>query len=173
MALREAPEALQPRLQRVRAAAGRLQRVVAALLALFRSGVEVRPEAVDLAALLSRLPVEGLGVEVPPGATVQADPDLLSGALLNLLDNALRHGAHTVHVSVPASDAVRLDDDGPGVDPARRADLEAAVRAGDPEGHGGLGLVLAHLVAKAHGGGLTLPSAPQGFAVHLQLGPAR
>src|SRR5690606_37583347 len=60
VALREAPEALQPRLQRVRAAAGRLQRVVAALLALFRSGVEVRPEAVALATLLARLPVEGL-----------------------------------------------------------------------------------------------------------------
>jgi signal transduction histidine kinase len=173
VALREAPEALQPRLQRVRAAAGRLQRVVAALLALFRSGVEVRPEAVALATLLARLPVEGLEVEVPPDATVVADPDLLSGALLNLLDNALRHGARTVRVSVPAADAVRLDDDGPGVDPARRADLEAAVRAGDPEGHGGLGLVLAHLVAKAHGGALTLPAAPRGFAVQLQLGPTR
>ena len=45
VALREAPPALQPRLQRVRAAAGRLQRVVAALLALFRSGVEVQRQA--------------------------------------------------------------------------------------------------------------------------------
>jgi signal transduction histidine kinase len=173
VALREAPQTLQPRLQRVRAAAGRLQRGVAALLALFRSGVEVRHETVDLAALLSRLPVEGLAVEVPPGATVNADPDLLSGALLNLLDNALRHGARHVTVSVPAPDVVRVDDDGPGVDPARRADLQAAVVAGDPEGHGGLGLVLAHLVARAHGGGLTLPAATRGFAAQLQLGPAR
>ena len=170
VALREAPPALQPRLQRVRTAAGRLQRVVAALLALFRSGVELEREPVDLAALLARLPVEGLGVEVAPGATVHADPDLLSAALLNLLDNALRHGAQRVYVSAPNAHCVAVDDDGPGVDDARRLALQAAVQAGDPDGQTGLGLVLADLVAKAHGGGLVLPPAQRGFAVQLQLG---
>ena len=38
VAQREAPASLQPRLARVREAAGRLTRVVSALLALFRSG---------------------------------------------------------------------------------------------------------------------------------------
>ncbi len=170
VALREAPPALQPRLQRVRTAAGRLQRVVAALLALFRSGVELEREAVDLAALLARLPVEGLIVEVATGAGVNADPDLLSAALLNLLDNALRHGAQRVYVSAPDAHCVAVDDDGPGVDDARRLALQAAVEAGDPDGQTGLGLVLADLVAKAHGGGLILPPAARGFAVQLQLG---
>ncbi len=170
VALREAPPALQPRLQRVRTAAGRLQRVVAALLALFRSGVELEREAVDLAALLARLPVEGLIVEVATGAGVNADPDLLSAALLNLLDNALRHGAQRVYVSAPDAHCVAVDDDGPGVDDARRLALQAAVEACDPDGQTGLGLVLADLVAKAHGGGLILPPAARGFAVQLQLG---
>lgn len=169
VALREAPETLAPRLQRVRTAAGRLQRVVAALLALFRSGVDVKPARVDLAALLARLPLEGLVVDVAPGAAVVADPDLLSAALLNLLDNALRHGARRVRVQAPDPHAVRVDDDGPGVDAVRRAALQAAVEAGDPDGHIGLGLVLADLVAKAHGGRLILPPCEHGFAVRLQL----
>jgi hypothetical protein len=41
---------MQPRLARVREAAGRLTRVVSALLALFRSGAELQWQAVDLQA---------------------------------------------------------------------------------------------------------------------------
>ena len=51
---------------------------------------------------------------VEPPASVDADPDLLAAALLNLLDNALRHGASRVVVSVPRPGVVRLHDDGPG-----------------------------------------------------------
>lgn len=173
VALREAPEALQPRLQRVRSAAGRLQRVVAALLALFRSGVELKREPLDLALLLSRLPAEGLAVTVQPGARITADPDLLSAALLNLLDNALRHGAQALEVSVEGPGRLRLQDDGPGVDATRRAALQAAIDAGGSEGAGGgLGLMLAALVARAHGGRLWLPPAERGFAVELVLDEA-
>lgn len=172
VALREAPTALQPRLQRVRAVATRLQRVVAALLALFRSGVELQRSAVDLPALLARLPVDGLAVTTHHTAPIVADADLLSAALLNLLDNAVRHGAHTVRVSTPSPGVLRLDDDGPGVDDARRRMLLAAASddaADDDLGHGGLGLKLASLVARAHGGTLTLPPAAAGFAVELRL----
>lgn len=170
VALREAPEALQPRLQRARAAAGRLQRVVAALLALFRSGVELRREPLDLQALLARLPADGLEVTVPPGARIVADADLLSAALLNLLDNALRHGARTLAVSVPGPGRLQLQDDGPGVDAARRALLQAAIDGGGSEtAGGGLGLMLASLVARAHGGSLQLLPSERGFAVELRL----
>ncbi|MBX9872015.1 MAG: HAMP domain-containing histidine kinase [Burkholderiaceae bacterium] len=170
VALREAPEALQPRLQRVRAAADRLQRVVVVLLALFRSGVELRRETVALDALLSRLPVEGLDVQVPADACVDADPDLLAAALLNLLDNAVRHGAQRVQISLPAPQQIFLQDDGPGVSEAHRLALQAALVHDDPEGPTGLGLVLAHWVAQAHGGRLQLPHADSGFAVVLELG---
>ena len=61
MALLEAPPALQPRLQRVRAASNRLQRVVAALLTMFRSGVEVELRPLDLAQLVARLPESATG----------------------------------------------------------------------------------------------------------------
>lgn len=179
VALREAPPSLQPRLQRVRDAAARLQRVVVALLTLFRSGEQARPQPVELAALFARLPVEGLQVEVAPAAVLQADADLLSAALLNLLDNAQRHGARHVRVSLPAPQTLRLHDDGSGIDAARREALLRALQAqregrsgddGSDGGPSGLGLLLAELVARAHGGMLVLPAVEQGFAVELKLG---
>lgn len=170
VALRESPPAVQPRIKRAREAAARLQRVVAALLALFRSNAELMRTPVDLQALLARLPVEGLAVEVQPGAALDADEDLVAAALLNLLDNALRYGAHRVLVSVTEPGTVRIQDDGPGVPAARRRVLQQAVdQAADGAGTG-LGLRLADLVARAHGGRLVLPDVAAGFAVDLSLG---
>jgi signal transduction histidine kinase len=171
VAMRECEPALQPRLARAREAAGRLQHVVAALLTLFRSGTEPRLQQVDLGALLERLPIEGLEVEVRAAHPVRADPDLLAAALLNLLDNARRYGARRVVVSTPLDDAVRLHDDGPGIAPARRESLQAALDAQSYEATMGLGLMLADVVARAHGGRLALPDAAgePGFVVDLGL----
>lgn len=171
VALREAPADLQPRLQRVRAAAVRLQRVVAGLLTLFRSGVEVQRVPLDLQALAARLPVEGLVLRVQAGAPLDADADLLSAALLNLLDNALRHGATTVTLSTPAPQRLRVQDDGSGLPAAQRQALQQALDAEDYVGRTGLGLMLADLVARAHGGRLQLPETAAGFVAELQLGP--
>jgi len=196
VAQREAPSAeLQARLQRMRGATGRLSRVVGALLALFRSSGELRRMPVDVAALLERVPLEGLAVEVEasaePGAGAgpgarpapwaaapdvlpEADADLLAAALINLLDNAVRHGAHRVRVRV-APHHVTLLDDGPGVTPERLEHLRQAlareeVGVGAPEqAITGLGLVLADRVARAHGGRLELLDAEAGFAVRLWL----
>jgi signal transduction histidine kinase len=172
VALREAPADLQPRLKRVRAAAGRLQRVVAALLTLFRSGVELQRQPLPLAELLVRMPVDGLTVDVRATHEVRADSDLITAALLNLLDNAVRHGAHHVVISTPGPDRLRMDDDGPGASAERRLALQHDLDRQEPEGSVGLGLVLADLVARAHGGGLRLPDTERGFAVELLLAPA-
>lgn len=178
VALRECaddkPE-LRQRLTRVRGAATRLQAVVAALLGLFRAGAggaRVQLQAIDLPALVSRLPVPGLAVQVEPGASLQADPDLLAAALMNLLDNAQRHGAQTARIGTPGAQRLRIEDDGPGASAERLAQLRAAVEAQHYEGSTGLGLMLADRVARAHGGRLLLPQAGQGFVVELQLGPA-
>ena len=173
VAQREAPESLQPRLARVREAAGRLTRVVSALLALFRSGAELQWQRVDLPALVARLPHEGVVLEVPPGTAVQADVDLLTAALINLLDNAVRSGATRMRLSLSTRDAVQtlsLHDDGRGCPPERLAELAAALDTQAYEGRMGLGLMLADLVARAHRGRLRLPVVPQGFAVELTLG---
>jgi signal transduction histidine kinase len=164
-----------------------LQGVVAALLALFRSGGGAQVQRVDVAALFARLPAAGLVVRLPMPADgalfIDADEDLLAAALVNLLDNALRHGAKSVTVSMPAPRALRLHDDGPGVDAARRARLAAelaadadgtapaAAPAAAPDHAGlGLGLALAARVAQAHGGQVLLPVVGSGFAVELWFG---
>ena len=172
VALRECPEALRPRLQRAREAGIRLQRVVTALLGLFRSGEEPQLQEVDVAALLTRLPVEGVQVRVAPNARVTADPDLLAAALLDLLDNARRHGGPNVTIDVPVAQTLRLRDDGPGVDASRRTALQSAISAQAYDGATGLGLMLADRVARAHGGELLLPATSDGFSVELRLGPA-
>jgi signal transduction histidine kinase len=172
VALRESPPGVQQRLQQVREASGRLQRVVRSLLDLFRVGAEARPIEVDLEALLAHLPVEGLEVRAPGHTSLRADPDLLAAALSNLLDNARRHGARQVVVSEPSPGTLRLQDDGSGASPERRRQIQAALAAQDYEQHTGLGLMLADLVARAHGGALTLPEVTQGFAAELRLGAA-
>lgn len=171
VALREAPSPLQPRLQRVRAAAMRLQRVVTALLAMFRSGFEVHRVRLDLAALPLRLPVEGLTLQVQATQPVHADADLVAAALINLIDNAQRHGATEVTLSTPQADVLRVQDNGGGVDAERRRDLQEALRSQGYEGRTGLGLMLADLVARAHGGALQLPALDTGFAAELHLRP--
>jgi len=90
--------------------------------------------------------------------------------VLNLIDNAQRHGARSVTFSTPAANVLRVHDDGSGLDPARRRELRAAIDAQDYAGRTGLGLMLADLVARAHGGGVSLPDAESGFTVELSLG---
>lgn len=172
VAVREAPAALQPRLQRVRAATSRLQHVVVALLAMFRSGAAIERQPLDLDALAAGLAVDGLQVRVQPGAPLTGDADLLSAALINLLDNAQRHGARTVTLSVQHPCWLRVQDDGSGIGDEHRHALQHALTAQDYEGTTGLGLMLADLVARAHGGRLLLPPGdPPGFTAVLDLGP--
>jgi signal transduction histidine kinase len=170
VALREAAPAQQGRLQRVRAAAVRLQHVVVALLTLFRSGAEVQRETLDLAALVARMPLEGLTLEVQATHRLRADVDLVTAALLNLLDNSLRHGGHHVLISTPAPGRLQVQDDGPGVSSERLQALQQALDDENYQGRTGLGLMLADMVARAHGGHLRLPPVPQGFAACMELG---
>jgi signal transduction histidine kinase len=175
VALREVPEGPRERLNAVRGAAARLQGVVSALLTLFRSGMELRLGSVDLATLLARIPAPTLRVQVQAGPALQADADLLAAALMNLIDNAQRHGASQVVVSQVQPGWVRVHDDGPGADAAHRAALRAELQRpwqADESAHGprvGLGLALADRVARVHGGALQVPEVDAGFAVDLQL----
>jgi signal transduction histidine kinase len=170
VAMRECPAPLQERLQRVRGAASRLQGVVVALLGLFRAGAEAQQRmSIDVAQLLSRLPAPALQVHVEPGARIEGDADLLAAALLNLIDNAHRHGASGVWVATPSPHTLRVRDDGPGVTPLRRQHLQHALDMQATEGVTGLGLMLADRVARAHGGRLRLQEADQGFEVEMEL----
>ena len=173
LALRDASDPNRDRLQRVRDATHRLQQVVTALLGLFRSEAPARHVELELGALLRALPTPSLTVMVSPDFVLRADPDLLAAALVNLLDNAQRHGATQVWIEPWPAGGVLIRDDGPGVSPQRRQVLREVVQQGGDAGAMGLGLMLADSVAQAHGGRLILPDEPNGFAVALEFGHAQ
>lgn len=174
-ALGEAPEAQRARLRRAREATDRLRRVVTALLTVFRSGMRPHWQSVCVSELLAQLPLpDGLALALEEEVAVRADADLLAAALLNLLDNAWRHRATRVAVRIRRTEGggsvLELRDDGEGASAVKRAQLRDALAAQAYEGRMGLGLMMAHLVARAHGGDLLLPDADEGFAVQLRLG---
>jgi signal transduction histidine kinase len=157
----------------------RLARLAEDLLLLARlDGQPLRRTPVDLAALCvaaaagyatARVPVR---VTVPSADAVMdavaGDPDALRRLLVNLLDNAVRHAASQVSVSVRSEAGwavLTVTDDGPGI-PApdrervfgRFARLDNARDRTGEEG-AGLGLAIVRSTAEAHGGSATLGDA--------------
>jgi signal transduction histidine kinase len=171
VALAECDPASRERLQKVRAAGGRLQRVVAALITLFRTGNEAQVSEVDVADLVAQVPVQGVAVRTEGRCTVQADPDLLAAALANLLDNAQRCGAQHVGLRCLDGHTLEIADDGPGIEPGLLAHLQQALSAQAYERLSGMGLMLADRVARAHGGAVSLANGKHGLVVTMRLAP--
>ncbi|TXI22456.1 MAG: HAMP domain-containing histidine kinase [Roseateles sp.] len=177
LAQREPSEMLPQRISRVRGAVARLTQVVQSLLALFRTGDELSLALRDcrLEELLEQIPLDGLSVEVSQDCEFRADPNLLTIALLNLLDNTQRFGARQVKLQAQAlaqGVALRLEDDGRGATDTRRREIQQALREGDLGPGLGLGLRLASMVARAHRGELRVPpqqAGQAGFSVELRL----
>lgn len=143
------------------------------------------PEPVDLSALTSELtehhPLAArkvkLTLESTDPAYVRGTRDELERLLRNLLDNAARHAAHRIQVTVRNEDdqvVVTVHDDGPGV-PAEDAEriFERFVRLDDArsrdQGGTGLGLAIARDLAQRHGGTLTLAPRTLGACFELRL----
>jgi signal transduction histidine kinase len=105
-------------------------------------------------------------LDVAADATACGDADAIERILLNLTDNALRHGGRGVRVDIAARREagraiVTVSDDGPGVPAEQRARIfERFHRGGaarDPDRRGtGLGLAIARELAHAMGGTLVL-----------------
>ena len=109
-------------------------------------------------------------------APVQANPAELRRAVRNLIDNAARHAATTVRISVSVhADEVRLDlvDDGPGVPVDDRQRIFDRFYRGDAarsRGTGsGLGLAIARSVARGHDGDVELIDGSAGAHFRLRL----
>ena len=167
---KSSPEA-QPHLARMRQAADKLRRVVSALLTLFRTdNDDLHRQEVDISDMVAHLPFESLSVKAIEQARVWADPDLLSAALINLLDNSQRHGATTATVHVqhePDITHIVVKDNGKGMQPDQLERLQKALDKQHYEGQMGLGLMLADLIARAHGGRLRLMPTDAGCEVDL------
>jgi two-component system, OmpR family, sensor kinase len=106
----------------------------------------------------------------PTDLYVDADPLRVGQALVNLLDNALAHGAGTVELAAEERNGfveLHVRDDGPGFPDAFRARaFDRFSRADEARGRGGsgLGLSIVELVARAHGGSAGLRNDPTGGA---------
>jgi signal transduction histidine kinase len=172
-ALERPDQDLRPAIIASLADADRLEATISELLALARNEQAASTCPIDLAALfddlapawrgLLALQGRDLDVRTDPGAPMPIASTAATGQVLSvLIDNATRHGAGTVSVSVrDASGAVAIDvaDQGRGLQEPDA--LLFARRADQRDGHG-VGLALARRLAEAEGGRLTLarPSPP-------------
>jgi signal transduction histidine kinase len=171
----------------IREECSRLGELVDNVLAFTRGGKSEPFEAFDVAAMVAdvaslvepmaarkniRFECAVTGFPEPPSGDVAA----LRRALLNLLDNALKHTPDGGKVSCHAFPAdgetwkLEISDTGPGIPIAER-DLifDAFYRIGDELRRTtpgtGLGLALVKRTAEAHGGTITVGDAPDGGSV--------
>jgi signal transduction histidine kinase len=99
---------------------------------------------------------------------VRADPDQLGRIVRNLLDNALRHAATTVAVTVTSNDAtvwLHVDDDGPGVPQEDRELIFERFGRSDharsrDDGGAGLGLAIVSELVADHGATIVVATSP-------------
>jgi signal transduction histidine kinase len=173
MAIKEAPPFMLARLQRARNATTRLGHVMQALLAMFRTSMEPHRSHVALSEFVTTLSFNTLAIEIEADTPVNVDADLLTAVLLNLFDNAQRHHAQRVILKLlhrEGKNVLSVCDDGEGCPPQKLQSLREALNRQDyssEEGLKGLGLILADLVMRAHGGDVDLVGVSQGFCVEL------
>ena len=170
-------------LEACRNSATALDRLITDLFAYARMEyLDQRPrrETVDLSTLLRAAAVAhqpsadaksiALAVTTPADPViVTADQHLLTRALDNLIDNALRHTPEHGHIDLRCSrtraeTTFTVTDTGPGIAPADLPHLFTPLYRGDGSrnsatGGAGLGLAIAHRILTAHHGTLTAENA--------------
>lgn len=168
--------------------AQRLHSLVSDLLDLTRleaGSVALQPEwcpADDLVgealnALGGRTASHALVLDIPADAIVWCDPRLVEHALLNLVDNAVRHTptGTRIHVAVATGAQewqLQVSDEGGGFPPGQEQEMFLPFRQGSTargRGGTGLGLAICAAVARAHGGRIAASSAGGGARITLSL----
>jgi len=135
----------------------RLAALLDALQALARGdagAVEHEPvnlgDLADAAVIDARRRYPGVDFGLEGEATAVGDESGLRSVLDNLLENAARHGAQTVRVTL-APGRLTVDDDGPGIPESERERVFERFAKG-PTGGSGLGLAIVAQQAALHGG---------------------
>ncbi|MDQ3896187.1 MAG: PAS domain S-box protein [Actinomycetota bacterium] len=126
---------------------------------------------VDRARSLAPELTVDLQVIEPPDEPVELDADSVTEILSNLLDNARRHAATCIRVTVKASQEqlqIVVADDGSGVPDDLVEKIFDRFVSLDGRGGSGLGLPIARALARSHGGDLTYDAA--GFVLTVPVG---
>ncbi len=166
--------------------ADRVTRLITELLDVSRidaGRLEVRTQPVDLESLARRhverleasgTPKERFVIEKDPQLPeVWADPDRINQIFGNLLENAVRHGAGTVRLTIMSDAAssaeaapvvVTVSDEGDGVPDEHLPLIFNRFWHGTRRGSSGLGLYIVRGLVEAHGGRITVARAASGGA---------
>ncbi|HEX7856001.1 MAG TPA: ATP-binding protein [Sphingobium sp.] len=153
------------------------------ILALARAGSDRQPpQRMDLTALAEAVTedFEAMGhdsrFEESERAIVSVHAPAIKRAVRNLVDNAIKYG-HAARVSVHTEGreaVLRVEDDGPGIDPDRIPEmLEPFTRIEQSRnretGGSGLGLALVRAVMRAEGGELSLSNRTTGTGLIAEI----
>ena len=178
-------------LGRIHQQVDRLTALVNELLDLSRiesGAVELHPEEIDLAALVTevtsllqpRLEARGVTVhaEPPPGLQVEADPPSIQRAVSNLLDNACKFSPDGGSIDVTLADegelvALSVRDHGPGIPRQELPRVFERFYKGDASRSAagvGLGLAIVKHIVRIHSGTVEAQSVPgEGATFTLRL----
>jgi PAS domain S-box-containing protein len=173
-------EQKQHMLRTVNADADRLARLISELLDVSRietGRLELRKQVVDLPAIVERdVAARIMAGEAEDRFTVAvtgtvdelwADPDKLAQVVGNIVENALRHGAGPVAITVGELDGgvvVSVIDHGEGITPEAGSRMFTKFWHDARRGGTGLGLFIAKGIVDAHGGRIEATNAPGGGA---------
>jgi signal transduction histidine kinase len=169
---------------RILSAARRMTAMVKDILEQAREGsgeLPMSPEPMDLGPVCKELvadleicnPSRRIVLAITGDARGEWDRARLGQAIANLLQNALDHGGADVQLSVVDQGAeveAVVFSEGPTLPPERLAELVQPFRRGRADGAGvGLGLHVVDLVARLHGGTLTVTPSERGntFAIRI------
>jgi PAS domain S-box-containing protein len=157
-----------------------------------RGKIELRKQSIDLAVIGARA-VEttrpliqsrgiSLGVSIPPGLKLYADPLRVEQILANLLNNAAKYTPEGGRVDLEGEGdgvgvTLRVRDNGVGIDPDLLPRLfDLFQQGGNASGGLGIGLTLVRTLVELHGGGVRASSAGPGrgseFEIRLPVGEA-
>ncbi|NKE56741.1 HAMP domain-containing histidine kinase [Lentzea sp. PSKA42] len=152
-----------------------LSKIDAGVLSLNRETLSVSSLVADVVAEAAvAAPAASFSIDVDGDLTVLADGERLHQVLVNLVDNAARHGPTGGLVSVSGYSAgssvvLEVRDEGPGIALADRSRIFERFTRGERAGGGGtgLGLAIARWVVDLHGG--TIAVVDPGSCIRVTL----